>query len=84
VAILAELVRERAAGGLQPQRGEAAPTARPDTQAIDPVCAMTVRAGQNALVHDGVTYSFCSIGCRDAFAADPPAFISADNLTQEA
>ena len=45
---------------------------------------MTVRIGQNALAHDGVTYSFCSIGCRDAFAADPHSFISAGNLTQEA
>jgi xanthine dehydrogenase accessory factor len=84
VAILAELVRERAAGRLQPERGAAAPTTRVDTQAVDPVCAMTVRTGQNALVHDGVSYSFCSIGCRDAFAADPDSFVGAGHLTQEA
>jgi xanthine dehydrogenase accessory factor len=82
VAILAELVRERAAGGLQPERSATTPTARPATQVIDPVCAMTVRSGQNAFVHDGVTYSFCSIGCRDAFAVDPGSYLS--NLTQEA
>ena len=42
----------------------------------DPVCGMTVHAGPSAhpFEHDGVTYHFCCVGCRDAFAKDPAAF----------
>ncbi len=53
VAILAELVRERAAGGLVPAgphtgRGSTAPAASGATEAVDPVCGMTVRADQTS------------------------------------
>ena len=93
VAILAELVQLRASGallaGLPPgtsagtaARGSAGPrgpaAAGPaPAEAIDPVCGMTVRAGQSGhpLEHDGVTYYFCSTGCRQAFAADPAAYV---------
>ncbi|MFF5209062.1 heavy metal translocating P-type ATPase [Streptosporangium sp. NPDC000396] len=38
---------------------------------IDPVCGMRVepRTAAASIERDGVTYWFCSIGCRDAFAA---------------
>jgi xanthine dehydrogenase accessory factor len=47
------------------------------TLAIDPVCGMTVRADGAAhhVEHDGVNYYFCCVGCRDAFVADPAAYL---------
>lgn len=83
VAVLAELVQLRAAGAFSvqgPARSGAA--AVPATsQAIDPVCAMTVTvdaSGWSAYTHDhaGTTYHFCCVGCRDMFAADPRAYLS--------
>jgi YHS domain-containing protein len=46
-------------------------------EAVDPVCGMTVAAGDSSypLVHDGVTYYFCRAGCRRAFEADPAAYV---------
>ena len=43
---------------------------------IDPVCGMSVAAGDDALhvEHDGVTVWFCGRGCLQAFAADPAAY----------
>src|SRR3954469_7579711 len=45
---------------------------------IDPVCGMTVdpatAAGRHT--HAGQTYYFCSIPCRDRFAADPERWLS--------
>jgi xanthine dehydrogenase accessory factor len=79
VAILAELVQLRAAGALG--RGPAgrpqAAGARAPAQAADPVCGMTVTADASGrpLVHEGVTYYFCSSGCRRAFAQDPAAYV---------
>ena len=42
----------------------------------DPVCGMTVRPPTKAgsAVHDGVTYHFCSAGCRAKFTADPQRY----------
>ena len=72
VAILAELVQLRASGAFardQPSAPAAAATA------IDPVCGMTVVADQTSrpFDHEGVTYYFCSAGCRSAFEKDPAA-----------
>ena len=67
VAILAELVdwRHRQAtdpSGLAPTGTEA------PAEAVDPVCGMTVAvAGAPTAVGDGVTWYFCSVGCRDQF-----------------
>ena len=38
---------------------------------------MTVVADDSSypLVHDGVTYYFCRVGCRRAFEADPAAHV---------
>jgi len=48
--------------------------------AIDPVCGMTVKLGigKPSHEHDGVTYHFCSNGCRTKFAADPERYLKAD------
>jgi len=62
VAILAELVRLRAA------HREPAQVVRTPT-ATDPVCGMTVDIGPDAYrtEHDGTTYYFCAAGCQRAF-----------------
>jgi xanthine dehydrogenase accessory factor len=83
VAILAELVQLRAAGGLREvttppvvsqrvvsQRGRRA------AMAIDPVCGMTVdTASARPLRHAGTDYYFCCAGCRQAFEQDPDAYL---------
>jgi xanthine dehydrogenase accessory factor len=75
VAILAELVRERAAGHL-----EAAPPAEiAPHEELDPVCGMTVdvASARYRSVHDGATYYFCSAGCLKRFEEEPAAYLSA-------
>jgi xanthine dehydrogenase accessory factor len=70
VAILAELVDWRhglAAPGAPAATGSAAAAPAP-AEAVDPVCGMTVAvAGAPTAVRDGVTWYFCSTGCRDHF-----------------
>lgn len=79
VAILAELVQLRAAGSLFADRAVPAAAVGPAT-ALDPVCAMTVPADASSrpLEHAGVTYYFCSSGCRSAFEKDPVAYLPED------
>jgi xanthine dehydrogenase accessory factor len=71
VAVLADLVRRRAAGEL---RGGAQGPPRRD--AVDPVCGMTVYTddAKHHLVHRGRDVWFCSATCRRAFTDDPDAF----------
>ena len=80
VAILAELVKLRASGaftaghvGAAAHGGAAVQTA--PTEAVDPVCGMTVAMGPSALPfeHEGVTYYFCCAGCRQEFEKEPAA-----------
>jgi xanthine dehydrogenase accessory factor len=73
VAILAELVQLRAAGAIGVT---GAPARTAPAEATDPVCGMTVSAGPDglSLEQDGVTYYFCSAGCRRAFERDPAAY----------
>src|SRR5882762_3567417 len=42
-------------------------------QALDPICGMTVskQAAAGSLMHDGVTYFFCSTHCLEKFRNDP-------------
>ena len=85
VAILAELVQLRAAGAIDVAAGEAGGAgAQADTakrtapaEAVDPVCGMTVAADESSypLEHEGVTYYYCSAGCRREFEADPAAYV---------
>ncbi|HEX6332095.1 MAG TPA: XdhC family protein [Actinomycetota bacterium] len=75
VAILAELVRERASGNL-----EAAPPAEvPRHEELDPVCGMTVdvASARHRAVHAGSTYYFCSASCQTRFEEDPARFVTA-------
>jgi xanthine dehydrogenase accessory factor len=46
------------------------------SEAVDPVCGMTVSAGASGRLvrHDGADYYFCSAGCRQAFEKDPDAY----------
>jgi xanthine dehydrogenase accessory factor len=85
VAVLAELVQKRAAGELTPA-GVAVAAGAPPVRAHehDPVCGMHVDGSSLALDHDGVTHHFCSVGCRDAFAKDPHAYLHSDAATREA
>ncbi len=79
VAVLAELVQLRAAGALLPgeERSDAAPASAEAAEAVDPVCGMTVPADHTSrpFEHDGVTYYFCSAGCRSTFERDPGAHL---------
>jgi P-type Cu+ transporter len=45
--------------------------------ATDPVCGKELRRANAAAAidHHGVVYFFCSVECRDAFAADPDSFV---------
>jgi xanthine dehydrogenase accessory factor len=74
VAILAELVKERAAGHL-----EAAPPAEiARHEELDVVCGMTVdvASARHRSVHEGTTYYFCSAGCLRRFEEEPSAFLT--------
>lgn len=83
VAILAELVQLRASGafaGVPAPRAEAGRRNGGElklAEAVDPVCGMTVTAGDSAMPaeHDGVTYYFCCAGCRQKFSENPDAYV---------
>jgi xanthine dehydrogenase accessory factor len=83
VAILAELVRLRAAGQLQaaaaiPATARGRPRAEGQAaRASDPVCCMTVEIGpaSAAAAYQGMTYYFCGAGCQQAFESDPAAYV---------
>ncbi|MGN6795367.1 MAG: XdhC family protein [Streptosporangiaceae bacterium] len=57
---------ERAQASGQPEPAEA----------TDPVCGMTVATGKagRPLEFEGVTYYFCSAGCRSEFQSDPDSY----------
>jgi xanthine dehydrogenase accessory factor len=83
VAVLAELVQLRAAGAFSTttERATAQAATEGTTEAIDPVCGMTVTvdaSGWSANMHEqaGTTYHFCCVGCRDRFAADPAPYLA--------
>ncbi|MGS1015847.1 heavy metal translocating P-type ATPase [Allosphingosinicella humi] len=56
--------------------GHAGAAAAPD-QVKDPVCGMTVDPATTPhhAEHGGITYHFCSPGCRTKFVADPAAYL---------
>ena len=74
VAILAELVQMRASGELV---AGVAVTDQAPSEAVDPVCGMTVEIAMARWVstHDDTTYYFCSAGCQKAFERAPAAFL---------
>ena len=74
VAILADLVRRRAAGEL-----EVKPANAPDTHvAVDPVCHVDVEVATARWIseHEGETYYFCAPGCKATFEKTPADFVS--------
>jgi xanthine dehydrogenase accessory factor len=79
VAVLAELVQLRAAGALAPdgEPGDAATALSAPAEAVDPICGMTLPADRTSrpFEHGGVTYHFCSAGCRSTFERDPAAHV---------
>ena len=74
VAILAELVKERAAGNL----AAAPPAEVPTHEALDPVCGMTVDVASAVYrsAFEDTTYYFCSAGCLARFEEDPARFVA--------
>lgn len=80
LAIVAELVAERAAGRGSPRTGTAAATAvdAAPTTAVDPVCGMSVSTagGEMSVQHGGTVY-FCGEHCRTTFAEDPARYAAA-------
>ena len=74
VAILAELVALKGAGEVG-----TGVTVATMTEAVDPVCGMTVDVASAHYVseHDGTTYYFCAPGCQRAFEKDPASFLAA-------
>ncbi len=74
VAVLGEIVADKArAAPVLP----AGPQAQP-TEAVDPVCGMTVAVERaaDAAEHAGITYWFCASGCRRRFEIDPARFLT--------
>jgi Cu+-exporting ATPase len=54
------------------------------SQAIDPVCGMTVDGdGPHVFRHGGRDYRFCCVRCRERFAADPEQFLNPDAGPEE-
>lgn len=53
---------------------------------IDPVCGMTVLHESAAAthVHDGTTYYFCCVGCREKFKAHPDRYLHPERYRSEA
>jgi xanthine dehydrogenase accessory factor len=73
VAILAEIVRLRAAGELGEGETSTGPARHEE---VDPVCGMTVDVAdaRYRAVHEGRTYYFCSAGCLERFEQDPARY----------
>jgi xanthine dehydrogenase accessory factor len=70
VAILAELVAW--------SHSEHGPGSGGPEETVDPVCGMTVTVAgtKETAVHEGITYRFCSAGCRARFQAEPVRYAS--------
>jgi xanthine dehydrogenase accessory factor len=77
VAVLAELVAVRAAGGL---RGTPAASTASIAEAIDPICGMTVTADNTSypIVRDAETHYFCGVGCHDQFEKQAGPHLAGD------
>jgi xanthine dehydrogenase accessory factor len=79
LSIMAELVKAIRTEGLSAPTAvwpaSAPPEAKPLTQAVDPVCGMTVMVGPNTphLRLDDVDHWFCCVGCRETFVGTTAA-----------
>ena len=53
----------------------------PEILTLDPVCGMTVTPGVSkggSHAHAGKVFYFCSVKCRERFAADPEKYLARD------
>jgi xanthine dehydrogenase accessory factor len=77
LAVLAEILAERPAPRPGPAARPPAPGEPATREVTDPVCGMTVAVAEAVLRldHGDRTVYFCGPGCRDAFAADPAAYL---------
>lgn len=68
LSIVAEIVERR--------RSASATSPSAVSEAIDPVCGMTVvaEASEHVAEFDGITYHFCGAGCRSRFLTEPKQF----------
>jgi xanthine dehydrogenase accessory factor len=80
LSILAEIVTLRRTGALATaQAGAAAETPAAPTQAVDPICGMTVdvKTARAHSHHAGRDYYFCCPGCKRTFDGDPARYLKA-------
>jgi xanthine dehydrogenase accessory factor len=84
VSILAEIVQVRRQHVRQANERDSAPTPviqQPDqaepTEALDPVCGMTVQIATARWTsdHAGQSYYFCAAGCKRSFDKDPDKYL---------
>ncbi len=56
------------------------------TPVLDPVCGMTVdpATAKHKAEHEGLTYYFCSAGCRQKFEADPARYLERADRAENA
>ena len=75
MAILAELVALRAAGGLHASASPDAAAVQKQ-EALDPVCGMTVdlAAARHVTDWQGQRFAFCAASCKRAFDEDPEKY----------
>ncbi len=70
VKVAEEITEETMSEGMQAASGPA--------EFVDPVCKMTVTRESAAATyeHEGKTYYFCSVGCKERFAKDPARYLA--------
>ena len=89
LSVLAQIVEQRheaekAAGEKKGADGSLSPLPPlPPTDALDPVCGMTVTiaTARHRAEHAGHTYYFCGGGCRERFLADPARYRTPETPT---
>jgi xanthine dehydrogenase accessory factor len=96
LSILAEIIQRRrnspATGGLDTSENNARPPAvsrlklpvarPPATEAIDPVCGMTVEIATAHFTseYNGKTYYFCAAGCKRSFDKEPQKYVQSESF----
>jgi xanthine dehydrogenase accessory factor len=90
LSVLAQIVEQRhetekAAGGKQAETDATLPSL-PASDALDPVCGMTVTiaTARHKAEHAGQMYYFCGGGCRERFLADPGRYLAPGPTKSEA
>lgn len=88
VSILAEIIQFRRQQFALRQREEAQAVAAVEemvTEAIDPVCGMTVEIASARYVaeHNGVKYYFCARSCMNSFTREPEKYLTGTDAPPE-